>query len=142
MSSGKYEYLSQLMLNYIFNGAAWTQPTHVYLALFSVTPSISSTGTEVPSSGAYARVSISVASSNTNWATISGSTTTVTSQAAFTFPTATGDWASAANLVAAGFWDASSSGNLYYWGALTESKPVLNGDTASTASSAVTVQEL
>lgn len=139
MGSGKFETLSQLLLNKLFNGGSWTIPTTLYLALFSVTPSVSSTGTEA-TSGSYARVSITC--NTTNWPTISGSTTTITSGATFTFPTATADWSSAANQVAAGLWDSSSSGNLYYWGALTENKPVLNGDTASFATGAVTVQEL
>jgi hypothetical protein len=63
---------------------------------------------------------------------------------AFTFPVATADWASAANIVAAALKDSGTngSGNIYYFGALTEAKPVLNGDTASFASGAVTIQEL
>ena len=82
-------------------------------------------------------------STTASWA--SGSTTTVTSQAAFTFSAAGGDWSSASNQVAAGICKTlagSLSTDLWYWGALTENKPVLNGDTASFASGAVTVQEL
>jgi hypothetical protein len=139
VSSGKYEYLSQTMLNFILNGGTWTAPSHMYLALFSVTPSVSSTGTEATGSG-YARLSIT--SNTTNWPTISGSTTTQQNAVAQTMATATGDWSSAANQVAAGLWDASTSGNLYWWGALTEAKPILNGDTASFAIDALSVQEV
>jgi hypothetical protein len=144
LSSGKYEVLSQTILNYIFNGSAFSQPTNIYIALFSVTPSVSSVGTEATGS-AYARITVSVAGSNTNWAVISSSTTTVTSQAIFAFAAATGDWSSASNQVAAGICKSLAgalSTDLWYWGALTEAKPVLNGDTASFASNAVTVQEL
>lgn len=139
MASGKYEYLSQKMLNFIFNGGTWSAPATMFLALFTVAPTISTTGTEATGSG-YARVSIT--SNTTNWPTISGSTTTLTSGATFTFPTATGNWSSSSNMTDAGLWDASSSGNLYYWGDLTTAKPVLNGDTASFATGAVTIQEL
>lgn len=139
MASGKYEAYSILLLNKLFNGGTWAVPTTLFVAVFSVTPSVSSTGTEA-TSGSYAR--ISVASNTTNWPTISGTTTTVTSGAAFTFPTATADWSAAASQVAAGIWDSATTGVLYYWGALTASKPVLNGDTASFASGALTVQEL
>jgi hypothetical protein len=144
MASGKFEVLSQTLLNYIFNGSAFAQPTNIYLALFSVTPSVSATGTEATGTS-YARITISVAGSNSNWAVISGATTTVTSQASFSFSAAGGDWSSASNQVAAGFCKTLAgalSTDLWYWGALTESKPVLNGDTASFASNAVTVQEL
>jgi hypothetical protein len=138
VASGKYQYLSQKFLNWLFNSGAFTQPTNLYLALFSIAPTISTTGTEATGS-AYARVTI--ACNTTNWPTISGSTTTVTSGAAFTFPTATGNWSSSSNQTDAGLWDAASTGNLLYWGDLTTAKPVLNGDTASFASGAVTVQE-
>ena len=138
MGSGKYEYLSQKALNFIFNGGTWTAPGTLYLALFTVAPTISTTGTEATGS-AYARVSIT--SNTTNWPTISGSTTTMTSGAAFTFAAATGNWSSSSNQTDAGLWDALSSGNLYYWGDLTTAKPVLSGDTASFASGAVTISE-
>lgn len=139
MASGKYEYLSQTMLNWIFNGSAWTQPGHMYLALYTVAPTVSTTGTEATGSG-YARVSIT--SNSTNWPVISGSTTTIENGVAQTFPTATGNWSSSSNMTDAGLLDASTSGNLYYWGDLTTAKPVLNGDTASFAIDALTIQEL
>jgi len=144
MSSGKYEYLSQKVLNFIFNNSTFTQPGTLGLALFTVAPTISTTGTEVTNAGAYARVSVSVGTSNTNWAVISGSTTTVTSQVAFTFTPATATWSAGSNITDAGFFDSTSygAGNLYYWGDVTVAKPVFNGDTASFPANAVTVQEL
>ena len=138
MASGKYEYLSQKLLNFIFNGGSWTAPSTLYLALFSVAPSISSTGTEATGSG-YARLAVTC--NTTNWATISGSTTTVENAVAQTMATATANWSSSSNMTDAGFFDASTSGNLYYWGDLTTPKPVLNGDTPSFAINAITVQE-
>lgn len=139
MASGKFDFLSQKLLNQIFGGTAYTFPTSLFLALFSVAPTTTTTGTEATGSG-YARVSI--VCNTTNWPAISGSTTTIASGAAFTFPTATGNWSASANQTDAGFFDASSAGNLLYWGDLTTAKPVLNGDTASFASGAITIQEL
>lgn len=144
MSSGKYEAFAQILLNAVFNGGSFPAPTNVYIALFSVTPSVSSTGTEATGS-AYAR--ITSAANTTNWPSISGSTTTITNNVAQSFAAATSDWSSAANQVAAGIVLGSSntatlSTYLAYWGALTEAKPVLNGDTASFAIGAITVQEL
>lgn len=139
MSSGKYEYLSQKLLNQIFGGTAYSFPTTLYLALFSVTPTVSSTGTEATGTS-YARVA--VVCNTTNWPAISGSTTTISNGAAFTFATAGGNWSSSANMTGAGFWDALTTGNLLYWGDLTVPKPVLNGDTASFAIGAATCQEL
>jgi hypothetical protein len=144
MASGKNEFLSQALLNYIFNGAAAFQVATLYIGLYTVTPSVSAGGTEVTNAGNYARKSVSVASSNTNWATISGSTTTVTSQAAFTFSTANATWSSGSNITGAGLLDSGTygAGNLWYFGDVTVAKPVFNGDTASFSSGAMTVQEL
>ena len=139
MASGKYEAYSQLILNYVFNGGSFAQPSNLYLALFSVAPTVSSTGTEATGSG-YAR--LTVACNTTNWPTISSTTTTITNNVAQTMATATGNWSSSSNQTDAGLWSASSSGTLYYWGDLATAKPILSGDTASFAISAITVQEL
>ena len=142
MASGKYEAFSILVLNWLFNGGTFAQPSNLYVALFSVTPSVSTTGTEATGSG-YAR--ITVACNTTNWPTISGSTTTITNNVAQSFAQATGDWSSGSNQVAAGIAKSlagSLSTDLLYWGGMTESKPVLNLDTASFPIGAITVQEL
>ena len=139
MASGKYEAYSQLILNYVFNGGSFAQPSNLYLALFTVAPTVSSTGTEATGSG-YAR--LTVACNTTNWPTISSTTTTITNNVAQTMATATGNWSSSSNQTDAGLWSASSSGTLYYWGDLATAKPILSGDTASFAISAITVQEL
>ena len=139
MASGKYEAYSQLILNYVFNGGSFAQPSNLYLALFSVAPTVSSTGTEATGSG-YAR--LTVACNTTNWPTISSTTTTITNNVAQTMATATGNWSSSSNQTDAGLWSASSSGTLYYWGDLATAKPILSGDTAAFAISAITVQEL
>jgi hypothetical protein len=142
MSSGKYEYLSQKILNYIFNGGSFSAPANLYLALFTVAPTISTTGTEVTNAGAYARVT--VASNTTNWPTISGSTTTVQNAVAVTFTAATANWSSSSNITDAGFFDSGTygAGNLLYWGDVTTAKPVLSGDTATFAINGISVQEL
>ena len=51
MASGKYEAFSILVLNWLFNGGTFAQPSNLYVALFSVTPSVSTTGTEATGSG-------------------------------------------------------------------------------------------
>lgn len=141
MSSGKYEYWSQKLLNQMFGGTAYTFPTTLYFALFSATPSVSATGTEATGTS-YARASL--ACNTTNWPAISGTTTTITNNVAATYATCTdaAGWSSGVNMVAAGIMDALTAGNLLYWGALTTAKAVLNGDTAQFAIAAITVQEL
>jgi hypothetical protein len=140
MTSGKGAYWSQKLLNQMFGGTAFTFPTSLYFGLFSVAPTATTAGTEA-SGTSYARVA--VVCNTTNWPAISGSTQTITSGAAITWPTAGGDWSGGSNQVAAGILDSAVGGssNLLYFGALTQAKPVLSGDTASLASGACTIQE-
>jgi hypothetical protein len=141
MASGKNQYWSQRLLN-MFSGAVGTIASPMFLALYTVAPTVSTGGTEATTAGSYA--SLSITGNSTNWPVISGSTTTLASGAVFTMVTATADWSAGANMVAAALKDSGTNGagNQYYFGALTQAKPVLNGDTASFASGAVTIQEL
>lgn len=105
----------------------------VYIALFTANPTDSTAGTEV-TGGSYARVD-----SKGKWAApSSGSPSSVSTNAVVTFPTATADWG-----VVTGFavMTAVTGGSQLYWGALTASKTVSNGDTASFASGSLTLTE-
>jgi hypothetical protein len=137
VSSGKSDTYSELLLNALFNAAAWTIPATFYLALFSVTPTHNTAGTEATGSG-YARKSIT--SNTTNWPTIS-SGQVITNGVAFAFAQATGTWSSGSNMTGAALMDAASSGNIYYAGDLTVQKPVISGDTASFSIGALTITE-
>lgn len=141
MASGKNNYWSQRLLN-MFNGAVGTIPSPMFLGLFTTAPTVSTFGTEVTNAGSY--TSFSITGNTTNWPTISGAATTLASGAAFTFTTASADWSGGVNIVAAALKDSGTNGagNIFYFGAVTTPKPVLNGDTASFASGAVTIQEL
>lgn len=65
-----------------------------------------------------------------NWPNASGATATKNNANAVTFPQATGDWGT---IVAFGIFDASSGGNLLWWGAVNSpaGKVINNGDTLS-----------
>jgi len=125
-------YLSNKVLDHTVGKTSFTMPTN-YLGLSSTTPTISGTNVTEPSTGSYARV----ATSGSSW-TAAASGVSVNA-ATLTFPTASADWVSAANLTYGVAYDASTSGNLLYFGALTTAKPVLNGDTVSIAPSGVSI---
>lgn len=125
-------YLSNKVLDHVVGKTSFTMPTN-YLGLSSTTPTISGTNVTEPSTGSYARV----ATSGSSW-TAAASGVSVNA-ATLTFPTASADWVSAANLTYGVAYDASTSGNLLYFGALTTAKPVLNGDTVSIAPSGVSI---
>lgn len=140
MSSGKSDFYSQTLLNKLFAAVSWTIPSTFYIALYTVTPTHNTAGTEATGSG-YARVT--VASNTTNWPSIS-SGQVISNGVAFSFAQATGTWSSGSNMTGAALLDSLTSGgsnDIYYFGDLTVPKPVINGDTASFAIGALTVTE-
>lgn len=107
-----------------------TTPITPWIALFTSNPSDSAAGTEV-SGGSYARHN-----SSGKWATPSAGS--VSTNAACTFPTASASWGTVTGFA---IMTASSGGSILMWGALTTSKAVGSGDTASFASGALTLTE-
>jgi hypothetical protein len=135
--SAMSDYLENKLVDHIFRGQTFTAPANTYVALFTAAPADAGGGTEVSGNG-YARVT--VASSLANWAGTQSAGSTVASSgtggatsnnAAITFPTPTGaGWGTVTHF---GIFDASTSGNLLFHGALTASKTINAGDTVSYA---------
>lgn len=135
--AGFVDTVEQSMLNHFLTDPAYTPPATMYLALSTTTPTEAAGNFTEPSSGSYARVSTAAA----DWGPATGTAPATKSNTAVkTFPTATGDWSSGANMTHFGLYDASTAGNLLAWGALGTAKPVLNGDTASFAASALVLK--
>ena len=107
-------FLETEILDHVFAGAAYTAPSQHYLGLFTAAPGEAGGGTEL-SGSAYVRKAV-------NFAT-SGNTTS--NNAAIEFPTATGSWGTVTHV---GVFDASSSGNLMAYAALSSSKAIATGD--------------
>ena len=99
-------YLENKILEHTLKNTAYTSPTNVYISLHTADVTDAGNGAEV-SGGSYARNS-----------------------AAVNFAAATASWGTVTHF---GVWDASTSGNLLYHGALTASKTVASGDTLSFA---------
>jgi len=123
---------SQAMLNSLFGktsnfGALATAPS-IFIGLSSTTPAEDGTNVTEEGAGAYARVS--TAAGDWNTATLADPSL-IDNGNAITFPQATADWVSAGNLTHFIANDASTAGNMLFFGALGTAKPVLNGDTAS-----------
>lgn len=148
------DFLENKLIDWFFRGqalgvtgataAAGTGPTNLYFALLTAAPSDTGGGTEV-TGGSYARVT--VAANTTNFdntqqanttAVSSGATGTTRNSVAVTFPAPTANWGVVTHFA---IYDATSAGNLLFWGALTTSKTVNNGDAApSFAINAFTLQ--
>jgi hypothetical protein len=132
--SAMSDYLENKLIDQLFRGQTAPTTTTLYVGLLTAAPSDSGGGTEV-SGGSYARVA--VASSLANWAGTQSAGSTVASSgtggqtsnnAAITFPTPAATWGTVTHF---GIYDASSGGNLLFWGALTISKTINQADTVT-----------
>lgn len=112
-------YLETAWLNHWLNQSAFSVPANLYVALFTSNPADDGSGTEV-SGGSYARVN------HNSWNAASARATS--NNGGITFPTATGSWGTVTHF---GIFDASSVGNLLFYGALNTSRTVTTGKTFS-----------
>jgi hypothetical protein len=111
-------YLENKVLDYVLRDQADWAPAAVYLSLHTADPTDAGTGAEV-SGGSYARQAITFNAAHATAGTIDNS-----SVEEFTnMPACT--------VSHIGVWDAASSGNLLFFGAVTASKAVGAGDTIS-----------
>lgn len=108
--------LEQQILSHVFRNAAYTPPTTLYVALFTVAPTDVSGGTEVSTSGTgYARKAVTF---NAPTAGPGGIGSMIVSTAAVLFDAATAAWndiGSGEQVVAAAIMDAATAGNMLTW---------------------------
>ena len=112
------DHAEALLLDWLMTNGTATRPTAWYVALFTAAPSDSGGGTEV-STGGYSRQSVTFDAASSPGGTTSNS-------AAVTFTASGADYGTVTHI---GIFDASTSGNLLWHGALTASKTVADGDT-------------
>lgn len=126
--------LAQDILDDLFGNATFSPPATLYVGLSSTTPGEDGTGvTEPLAADGYDRVATTA--SDWNAATLADPSL-IDNLSVITFPTATNDWLSAANLTHFVIFDTTlgnSIEQMLMFGALTTAKPVLNGDTAEFA---------
>lgn len=119
-------YLENALINATLRNTSYTSPSVVYVGLFTSDPTDAGSGTEV-SGGSYARKAATFGAPSNGASTINS---------AIEFDQATGSWGTVTHF---GIYDASTSGNLLYHGALTTSKVIDTGDVFKFATSALTV---
>ena len=127
------DFAENAIQDWFWRGIAMTPPGTIYLALYTATPTdASDSGTEV-SAGGYARKAIVKGTAAWN----ASSAGTVTNLPAVIVGTATADWGT---VTALAFYDtASGTGNEYWWGTLTASKVVQNGDIFQFAAGSISI---
>lgn len=122
-------YTENLLLNWLLTTNSATRPTAWYVGLFTAAPSDAGGGTEVSGNG-YARVA-------TGTISVSGTDTTATNSAAIEFAAASGgNWGT---ITHAAIFDASTSGNMLAWAALTTSRTINDGDVFRIPAGSLTV---
>lgn len=124
MAGGLGNFYSQALLDYLLGDTVPTLPGTWYAALFSVTPDDTGGGTELAGSG-YARIALTNDGTNFPASAVVGGVATKVTGTDITWGPATGsNWVAA---VAVGCFDASSGGNLAWWGPLSTPITVLVG---------------
>jgi hypothetical protein len=129
----KSNYLKDAIIKHIFGIETFTAPNTLYLSLHSANPG--ATGANELSGNSYARKAFDA---NTEMAFGGADSGLVSSIVDLTFPTATGDWVETTHF---GIWDASSGGNLLYYGPWDDAKTVEADDTLTVPSSNLNVSE-
>lgn len=131
MAGSKSDWLENKVLQMIFK-SAWSFEQSVWVGLYTVAPTDAGGGTAATGTG-YARIEVA---RSTGW-TLTGNT--ITNTADVDFGTAGGSWGT---VVAFGIFDALTAGNLLYWGDLTVSKTIQNGDPVKfPAGTGITISE-
>lgn len=109
-------FIENKILDHVLRNTTYTPAATVYVALYTSDPTEADVGVEV-AGNSYARTAV------TFGAAASGS---VNNSSDVAFPAATGAWGTITHF---GIRDASTLGNMLFYGALTSSKVVANGDT-------------
>lgn len=125
MIAQKSAYLRSKMVKLVTNQQAFSAPSNLYLAIYSSDPTINDAGTEAVG-GSYARQQLSFAAES------NGTAQSNTSES-FTMPA--GTWTHW------GIRDASSGGNLLYFGAFDIAIVTAGGGTIPIASGDISITE-
>jgi hypothetical protein len=126
------DYLENSLLDHVLGGSTYTQPSTLYLGLFTDSGSTAAnleagTLTDEVSGGSYARETITFGAASGGSAS---------NDATVTFTTATASWGTITHVA---ILDASTGGNVLFWGAVTTSKTIDSGDTFQVSSGNLTI---
>jgi hypothetical protein len=140
VAGGKASTASNGILNHVFRTTSYTAPANTYIGLLSTCPTTGNNGTELSGNGYTRSAGISKADASWNYTAATFiAASTVKNAAAISFPAASG---SAWTVNCFGVYDASSAGNLLYWGAVTGAPVTVSvGATASFAIDQLTITE-
>jgi hypothetical protein len=131
--SAASNYLENKVLDHVLKNTAYSQPANLFVGLFTNTSGNAAanleagTLTDEVSGGSYDRQAGAFSAAS------GGSAST---SATITFPAATANWGTITHVAVL---DASTSGNVLFWGAVTTSKTIETGDTFQITSGNLTI---
>jgi hypothetical protein len=133
--SAASDYLENKVLDHVLTATAFAQPTNRRLALFTNTSGNAAANLEagvltdeISASGTgYSRQAVTFA------AAVQGTSAT---NATVTFPAATANWGTVTHVAVM---DATTGGNVLFWGAVTTPKTIETGDTFQVSSGNLTI---
>jgi hypothetical protein len=128
LSSGMSNYLSNKFIDLFFRAQAYSLPATFYLAAYTAAPNNAGGGTEVGGGVGYSRLAVAMSLTSFSGTQAAGSTAAssgtagrTSNNATLTLATPSGAWGTVGWLA---FHDASSGGNLLFWGAMAAAKSV------------------
>jgi len=126
-------YLENKLIDFLFRSGSYTPPATLYVALCTATPTEVDTGSSISevSGGNYSRKSIA-AGASTWYSTQQDTTSTSSGSNGTTSNVSTITWSGvtwSATVTAVAVCDASTGGNMLFYGALSSSKAISSGDT-------------
>jgi hypothetical protein len=129
--AGLTDAAESLALDWLLVVGTPTRPAGTFVALYTVSPTDTTAGTEVTNANAYARQAVTFNAAGTDGIT--------ENSGVVTFPAATGSWGT---IVAMGIVTSATygAGNLTGYGAATPNKTVGNTDIVEFAAGAIVVQ--
>lgn len=137
-ASGRSQYWLSKVQNATFNAAAITMPATLYFRLWTTTLSAASTGSSGTEASYSGYAAVAVTANTTNFPTVS-SGAAISNGTAITWPA---NGAAPTNVVTyVMIADAATAGNSLYFGQLTLSATINQGDTPQMNAAALTVTE-
>jgi hypothetical protein len=135
--SASSNYLEVKLLDHVLKNTAYSQPSGLYVALFNNTSGNAAANLEAgtltdetsTSGTAYSRQTVTFAAASSPAGTAS-------TNATVTFSAATASWGTITHVAVM---DASTAGNVLFWGAVTTSKTIDTGDTFQITSGNLTI---
>lgn len=120
------DYAETLLANFIANAQTATRPTSWYLGLFTAAPSDAGGGTELSGFG-YARQAATFGAASSG---------VVSNTSTHTYTASGGSWGTITHY---GVFDALTTGNLLWHGALTTPRTIADGESLTVAAGAFTL---